>query len=82
MKTLKRPATDEEMLRDFPRRARAPHWFIRVTEFANGGWHVTARDRWGREFSQTGGDSDVPEMIEAAERYAESVTAAARASES
>jgi hypothetical protein len=75
MKALKRPATDEEMLSEFPRRARTPDWFIKVEEFANGGWRVKARDRWGRGIEQTGGDSDVPRMIEEAERYAASVAA-------
>jgi hypothetical protein len=75
MKAPKWPATDEEMLSEFPRRARTPDWFIKVAEFANGGWRVKARDRWGRGIEQTGGDSDVPRMIEEAERYAESVAA-------
>ncbi len=75
MKALKRAATDEEMLAEFPRRARVPDWFIKVEEFANGGWRVKARDRWGRGIEQTGGDSDVPRMLEEAERYAESVAA-------
>jgi hypothetical protein len=57
------------------RGARTPGWFIKVEEFTNGGWRVKARDRWGREFEQTGGDSDVPRMTEEAERYAESVAA-------
>src|SRR5258708_5115022 len=75
MKALKRPATDEEMLSEFPQRARTPDWFIKVEEFANGGWRVKARDRWGRGIEQTGGDSDIPRMIEEAERYAQSVAA-------
>jgi hypothetical protein len=70
VKAIKRPATDEEMLRDYPRRSRTPHWFVRVKEFANRGWIVTARDRWGREITHTGGDADVPRMIEDVEQYA------------
>jgi hypothetical protein len=57
MKALRRPATDEEVLSELPRRARTPDWFIKVEEFANGGWRVKARDRWGRGIEQTGGDS-------------------------
>ncbi len=73
MKIARGPATDEEMLREFPRRARAEGWFLRVEEFAPGGYRVTARDRWGREVSHTCTEADVGKTIEDCEQYAEAI---------
>jgi hypothetical protein len=49
---------------------------MRVTEIAPGGYVVAARDRWGREVTHTGSESELAEMIEDVERYADSVAAA------
>jgi hypothetical protein len=76
VKQAKLAKTDAEMLGDFPRRARAKDWFMRVTEIAPGGYVVAARDRWGREVTHTGSESELAQMIEDVERYAESVAAA------
>jgi hypothetical protein len=65
--------TDEEMLREFPRRARAKDWFIRVMEFAPGGYAVAAQDRWGRQVNQTCAEGELQRVIEEVERYAENV---------
>jgi hypothetical protein len=73
VKLAKSAKTDAEMLVDFPRRARAKDWFIRVKEMSPGGYVVAARDRWGREVTHTGSESEIAKMIEDVERYAESV---------
>jgi len=73
MKLLQTPRTDEEMLREFPRRARAAGWFLRVEETSASHWIATARDRWGHEVSQSGGEADIERMVEHCERYAEQV---------
>jgi hypothetical protein len=75
MRIARSPMSDEEMLREFPRRARAKDWFIRVQEFAPGGYRVAARDRWGREVTHTGSEADLDQLIEEVERYAESIAA-------
>lgn len=70
--TARKPATDEEMLQAYPRRSRAPHWFIRVEEVSLGVYRVSARDRWGRECSHTGvagTDDELDRLIEDVERY-------------
>jgi hypothetical protein len=75
VKLAKGTQTDEQMLFDYPRRARAKDWFIRVTEIAPGGYVVAASDRWGRQVTHTGSEDDLERMIEDVERYAESVAA-------
>lgn len=64
------PQTDAQMLSEFPRRSRTPHWFLRVKEVSNGHWVVIARDRWGREISRSGGEPELETMIEDCEEYA------------
>ena len=76
MKALKRPATDEEMLSEFPSARERPTGSSRWRSSPTAAGASKARDRWGREIEQTGGDSDVPRMIEEAERYAGSVATA------
>jgi hypothetical protein len=66
--------TDAQMLSEFPRRSRTPDWFLRVSEVSNGHWVVVARDRWGREVSRSGGDSELEAMIEDCEDYASSTS--------
>jgi len=61
------------MLREFPRRARAVHWFLPVEEISAGVFRVSARDRWGRECSHTGTENDLDRLLEDVERYAETV---------
>jgi hypothetical protein len=64
------------MLAEFPRRARARDWFIRITEVSAGVYVVVARDRWGREVSHTGTpgtDAELDRLLEDVERSAEAV---------
>jgi hypothetical protein len=61
------------MLQEYPRPARAPHWFIRVEEISPYVYRVSARDRWGHECSHTGTEDDLPWLIEDVERYAEGI---------
>jgi hypothetical protein len=74
----RRAATDEEMLQRYPRRARAPHWFIRVEEVSAYVYRVSARDRWGHEVSHTGTGNDLDHLIEDVERYAERMADSSR----
>lgn len=76
--SARRPASDEEMLQEYPRRARAPHWFIRVEEVSACVYRVSARDRWGHEVSHTGTENDLERLIEDVECYAEHVAGNAR----
>jgi hypothetical protein len=62
--------SDAQMLSEFPRRSRTPDWFLRMSEVSNGHWVVVARDRWGREVSRSGGDTELEAMIEECEEYA------------
>jgi hypothetical protein len=75
MKLGRRPMTDAEMLDEFPRRARAKDWFIRVKECAPGEYVVAAQDRWGRQVTQRCADSELERVIEEVEQYAERVSA-------
>lgn len=59
-----RPKTDEEMLREHPRRARTSGWFIRVEEVSAGHYVVIARDRVGHEVTRSGGERELERMIE------------------
>ena len=68
-----RAKTDEEMLREFPRRARTPGWFVRVDEVSAGHYIVVARDRVGHEVSRSGGEQDLARMIEECERHASEI---------
>jgi hypothetical protein len=77
VKLSKPTKTDAEMLLDFPRPTRSKDWFMRVTEIARGGYVVTARDRWGREVTHTGSETELAQMIEDVERYAASVSGSA-----
>ncbi len=79
MKLPRRPLTDEEMLDEFPRRARAKDWFIKVREIAPGGFVVAAQDRWGRRMTQTCDGADLERVIEEVEKYAEKVGGAVTA---
>jgi hypothetical protein len=62
--------TDAQMLSEFPRRSRTPDWFLRVSEVSNGHYVVVARDRWGREVSRSGSETELEAMIEDCEEYA------------
>jgi hypothetical protein len=75
LKTTIVAATDEEMLNEFPRRARATDWFLRIREIAPGGYVVAARDRWGRQVTHTCPEAELSRTIEDVERYAERVAA-------
>jgi hypothetical protein len=61
------------MLQEYPRGARAPHWFIRVEDLSAFVVRVSARDRWGHEASPTGTEYDLDRLLEDVERYAERV---------
>ena len=61
MKAAIRPATREEMLRDYPTEVLAvPGWYFRVCEVSAGVWKVEGRDCYGHSVERYGTDNEPP----------------------
>ena len=64
MKRLTSAKSEDEMLRDYPRRSASEGWFIRVKEVANCCWEAEAKDRFGHVVGLSSMDGDPDKLIE------------------
>lgn len=68
MKTEQIKIPEDELMKQFPIRAKTKGWFFNISEVANGCWKISGSDKWNRRISLEG--SGIDELIIEAEAEA------------